>query len=308
MRPPNRDIREAAEQAEAAVPIRVAGVPEHFNMPWLLGLERGAFMRAGIEVKWRTVPEGTGAMCNLLRTGEVDIALLVTEGAVRDILNGNPSRIISSYVDSPLTWGVHVGAHTAITAPDQLKDVPYAISRHNSGSHVVAVNYAREHDRMLGEADLEVVNDLNGALARMAQPEPIAFLWEKFTTKPHVDNGTLRRVDEYRAQWPSFMIVATEAVLAAHPKEVARLLKVIHDQVAGLMAKKTAPEIIAQRYNMQLEDARAWFTGVRWNTGDQVQESTLRAVVDKLTAAGSVDLPVDERSLAGRLLWQSGTR
>lgn len=90
----------------------MAGVPEHFNMPWLLGLERRAFVRAGVEVRWRTVPEGTGAMCKLLREGEVDLAMLVTEGAVRDILNGNPSRIISSYVDSPLTWGVHVAAHT----------------------------------------------------------------------------------------------------------------------------------------------------------------------------------------------------
>lgn len=289
-------------------PIRVAGVPEHFNMPWLLGLERRAFVRAGVEVKWRTVPEGTGAMCKLLRAGEVDIAMLVTEGAVRDILNGSPCRIISSYVDSPLTWGVHVGVGSGVDSPDQLKGVPYAISRHNSGSHLAAVTYAREKGWELGEDALEVVNDLKGALSRLARPEPIAFLWEEFTTKPYVDSGVLRKVDEYRPSWPSFMIVATEAVLEAHPKEILRLLKVIRDQVAGLMSKKTAPDMVAQRYGMSPEDARTWFAGVRWNTGAPVAESELRAVVETLAGAGLPDLPACPDDLSRKLLWQAPGR
>ncbi|MBX2971938.1 MAG: ABC transporter substrate-binding protein [Flavobacteriales bacterium] len=308
MKAPDRHIREAAEQAGALVPLRVAGVPEHFNLPWLLGLERRAFVRAGVEVKWHTVPEGTGAMCKLLREGEVDIAMLVTEGAVRDILNGNPSRIIASYVDSPLTWGVHVGAGSGIASADGLKGVPYAISRPNSGSHLVALSYAHDKGWPVGERDLEVVNDLEGALERMAKPGPIAFLWEKFTTKPYVDSGALRRVDEYRASWPSFVIVATEAVLQAHPKEIGRLLKVIRDQAAGLMAKKTAPEIFAQRYDMKLEDAQEWFAGVRWNTGAPLEEATLAKVVSALTSAGFSDMPASGEGLVERLLWQVAVR
>ncbi|MGV3636135.1 MAG: ABC transporter substrate-binding protein [Flavobacteriales bacterium] len=301
-------IREAAEEASTLVPLRVAGVPEHFNMPWLLGLERRAFVRAGVEVKWRTVPEGTGAMCKLLREGEVDLALLVTEGAVRDILNGNPSRIISSYVDTPLTWGVHVAAHTAIMDPEELRAVPYAISRPNSGSHLVALTYARQRGWPVREADLEVVNDLKGALARLAQPGPIAFLWEKFTTKPFVDEGLLRRVDEYRASWPSFVIVATEAVLQAHPKEIGRLLKVIRDQVVGLMAKRTAPEVFAHRYKMPLADAQEWFADVRWNTGAPLSEATLQRIVSTLKDAGFPGLPAEGADLSAQLLWQPPAR
>ncbi|MBL7951993.1 MAG: ABC transporter substrate-binding protein [Flavobacteriales bacterium] len=284
--------------------IRVAGVPEHFNLPWHLGLERRAFVRAGIEVKWRTVPEGTGAMCKLLREGDVDVAMLVTEGAVRDILNGNPSRIISPYVDSALTWGVHVGAETGVDAAEELKGVPYAISRPNSGSHLAAISYARSKGWSVKESDLEVVNDLKGALVRLEKLEPIAFLWEKFTTKPHVDTGKLRRVDEYSSAWPSFMLVATEAILEAHPTEIARLLKVIRDQASGLMSKKTAPEIIAHRYGMSLEDAREWFAGVRWNTGAALDDRTLRTVVDTLAAAGFPNMPGSAEDLAAKLLWQ----
>jgi hypothetical protein len=47
-------------------------------------------------------PEGTGKMCQMLRSGETDIAVILTEGIVKDIVAGNPSRIVQVYVDSPL--------------------------------------------------------------------------------------------------------------------------------------------------------------------------------------------------------------
>mgnify|MGYP000862339208 CR=1 FL=1 len=290
--------------AQALTRIRVAGVPEHFNLPWHLGLERRAFVRAGIEVKWRTVPEGTGAMCQLLRTCEVDVAMLVTEGAVRDILHGNPSRIIAAYVDTPLTWGVHVGVGQSITGPEGLQGVGYAISKPNSGSHLAALAYTRNLGRAVQEQELEVVNDLNGALARLAKPRPVAFLWEKYTTQPQVDAGKLRRVDEHRSAWPAFMLVATETILAEHPKEVERLLKVIRDQASGLMSKKTAPDMVAHRYSMSLPDAQAWFDTVRWNVGAPVEPAMLQAVAGELAAAGAASSPTTGQDLANRLLWR----
>ncbi len=280
--------------------MRVAGVPEHFNLPWMLALERRAFVRAGIEVKWRTVPEGTGAMCKLLRAGEVDVAMLVTEGAVRDILNGNPSRILSPYVDSPLTWGVHVGAHTAIQEPAQLKDVPFAISRLNSGSHLAAMAYAQAHGWTPQESDLVVVNDLEGAVERLKGPDPIAFLWEKYTTKHLVDSGAFRRVDEYQAPWPSFVLVASEAILESNGTDVARLLRVIRDQAKGVMEKKSAPEMIAQRYRMSDEDARDWFSGVRWNLDGRMEDGMLERVATTLHEAGMLP-EVEAGSLVERL-------
>lgn len=273
-------------EERAPVRIRIAGVPEHFNLPWQLALERRAFVRAGIELQWRTVPEGTGAMCKLLRAGEMDLALMVTEGAVRDILHGNPSRIIGQYVDSPLTWGVHVGAQSPIKIPEDLKGVPYLISRPNSGSHLAAVTYGHSKGRTLAGTDLVVVNDLKGAVARLQEPAPAAFLWEKYTTKPLVDEGLLRRVDEFRTPWPAFMVVATEAILAEHGPAIQRLLKVIRDQAAGLMSKKAAPEMVAQRYRMLSEDAKAWFEGVRWNTDGRVDQVALHTVVESLRSGG----------------------
>lgn len=275
-------IAVAAEEQRELTTLRIAGVPEHFNLPWMLALERRAFVRAGVDLKWRTVPEGTGAMCELLRKGELDLAIMVTEGAVRDILNGNPAKIVAPFVDSPLTWGVHVGAVTDIQSAAQLNGVPYAISRPNSGSHLVAMTYAKAHGRDLQESDFVVVNDLKGARVRLQQPAPAAFLWEKYTTKPFVDAGELLQVDEYSNPWPAFVLVASNAAYAEHAEKVLRVLKVIRDQAAGLMQKKSAPEMIAQRYQLELDDARAWLTSMRWNSGKALEPEAIMQVVQAL--------------------------
>jgi sulfonate transport system substrate-binding protein len=278
--------------------LRIAGVPEPFNLPWQLALERRAFARAKIELKWRTIPQGTGAMCELLRKGEIDLAVMVTEGAVKDILSGNPSRIVSPFVDSPLTWGVHVGMHTALRTTDDLKGVPFAISRFNSGSHLMSLAYAKTHGWEPKEKDFIVVNDLAGAVARLQESAPTVFLWEKFITAAHVHSGALRRVDEYSPKWPCFVVVARNEVLEEHGETVERLLKVVRDQARGLMEKRSAPDMIAQRYGMILADAKEWFGGVRWSLGGAIDAAAFTAVVNALRGVGIMDLSQDARELA----------
>ena len=154
------------------LPIRLAGVPEPFNLPFMLGLERRAFVRAGLEVKWRTVPQGTGEMCRLLRGGEVDMAILVTEGAVRDIANGSPVRILGPLVDTPLTWGVHVGLWPGLIASDDLKGVPYAVSRLNSGSHLMAMVHARRNGWARARRYASALQ------VRPVSPFPLSLVWK----------------------------------------------------------------------------------------------------------------------------------
>ncbi|KAJ1467296.1 hypothetical protein T484DRAFT_1859277 [Baffinella frigidus] len=65
--------------------LRIAGVPEHFNTPWHIAKEKGLFAAAGVDVEWTDYPGGTGAMTKALNDNEVDVALLLTEGAAKDI-------------------------------------------------------------------------------------------------------------------------------------------------------------------------------------------------------------------------------
>lgn len=290
-----------SDGVQALTPLRITGVPEHFNLPWMLALERRAFVRAGIELKWRTVPQGTGAMCELLRAGDTDLAVLVTEGAVLDILRGGDHRIVGLFVETPLTWGVHVGAASEHTAPDQLRNDPFLISRPTSGSHLAALSYAQAQGWSLSDDQLIEVHDLAGAVARLQAEAPATFLWERYTTKPLVDAGKLRCLDTFRQEWPAFVIVARTAVLEEHAVLVDRLLKVIRDQAKGLMQKKAAPEMVAQRYGLSAADATAWFEQVRWNTGGALEEATFLPVVAALVASGALDKAPGAGELAARL-------
>nr|MBP7515117.1 hypothetical protein [Flavobacteriales bacterium] len=212
---------------------------------------------------------------------------------------------VSPFVDTPLTWGVHVGAHTALRSVDDLKGVPFAISRFNSGSHLMSLAYAKAHGWELTEKDFIMVNDLAGAVKRLQEPEPAVFLWEKFITASHVHSGTLRRVDEYRPSWPCFVVVARNEVLEEHGDAVQRLLKVVRDQARGLMEKKSAPEMVAQRYGMALEDAKEWFGGVRWNVDGKMVPDALATVHNALVRSGSVDRSDPRTAPAERLVWSA---
>lgn len=38
----------------------VGGVPEHFNSPWHLGIQKGIFAKHKVEIEFKEYPEGTG--------------------------------------------------------------------------------------------------------------------------------------------------------------------------------------------------------------------------------------------------------
>ena len=59
--------------------IKIAGVPEHFNLPWHLAIENSDFNANEINLEWTDIPEGTGKLCQMLRNGETDIAVILTE-------------------------------------------------------------------------------------------------------------------------------------------------------------------------------------------------------------------------------------
>ncbi len=51
----------------------------------------------------------------MLREGETDIAVILSEGIVKDIAAGNDASIVQVYVQSPLIWGIHVDANQIIS-------------------------------------------------------------------------------------------------------------------------------------------------------------------------------------------------
>src|SRR5690606_26303347 len=190
--------------------VKIIGVPEHFNFPWQLAIGEGAFEERGIDLRWMDIPEGTGKMCQMLNDGEADLAIILTEGIIKSITEGNPVKIVQEYVSSPLLWGIHVGAKSSYKVLSDLKNAKVAISRFGSGSHLMAFVNARNEGWDSDRLQFEVINNLDGAVKALTEGGADYFMWEHFMTKPLVDKGVFRRLGDCPTPWPSFVIVATD--------------------------------------------------------------------------------------------------
>jgi len=262
--------------------IRLGGVPEHFNLPIHLAIEDGSFASRGVHLEWTTFKGGTGQMTKALRTGEVDACILLTEGIIKDIIAGNPSQIISGYVNTPLTWGIHTGVENTLRYHSEIYNQQYGISRYGSGSHLMAIVDANTHDRKLEKEQFTVIKNLDGAISSLGQLQTDVFYWEKYTTKPYVDNGQLRRVGQFITPWPCFMIAATEEVLKRAPEAIIRMLRTIHDSCDRFMDSDDNIPLVAQRYDQKLKDAERWYHSTEWAIHGWVSDKMLRNVVHHL--------------------------
>lgn len=270
-------------KAKNGASIRCAGVPEHFCYPWRQVARSSEWSE---RITWQEFAGGTGAMCAALRNGEIDVAVLLTEGAVADIHNGNPSSIYSYFVDSPLNWGVHVDADSPIQTVDDIESPRFAISRFNSGSHLMAYLYCRHHTWTVSKEMFEVVNNLEGARAFMHASKDRLFLWEKFTTKPWVDNGTFRRIDEYIGPWSSFVVVVRNEILHEQPAGIKNLVAAVQSVASHIKAHPHGVDAIAGAYGLNIEDARIWFENVRWSRSTLIDFRDINRVANTLKEVG----------------------
>lgn len=247
------------------IKLRIGGVPEHFNLPWHLALEGRRFERNDIEVEWRDYPGGSGAMAKALRDGELDAALLLTEGAVAAVTDGVRLEIVSLYTDSPLVWGIHVPAASRFRAVEELEGARYAISRMGSGSHLMAFVHARTLGWSVERLELVTVGNLAGAVAAFAAGDADVFFWEKLMTKPLVDAGQFRRVGEFTAPWPAFVVCAPGGITADRRAALGRAIGIVLDAARELRQRPDAAQLIAERYGLRSSDVAEWLRTVRWS-------------------------------------------
>lgn len=265
--------------------LRVGGVPEHFNLPIHLAQEREMFQSRGLNMEWITYEGGTGQMNQALRNGEVDVCIMLTEGIVTDIVNGNPSKIISEYVTSPLTWGIHTSVNNPLNHYEDIFDKRFAISRWGSGSHLIPIVDANSKGKTLEKEQFVQIQNLDGALESLAKLESDVFYWEKFTTKPYVDSGQLKRIWEYAPPWPCFVIVATDEIIKRFPEGVIRMLRTIHDSCDLFMQDDNAIGMVSERYAQRLKDVERWYHSTEWAIHGWVSDKKLKSIIYHLRTA-----------------------
>lgn len=268
--------------------LRIGGVPEYFNLPILLALEKGKFIAEGIELEWYNVPEGTGKMVQSLADDSLDLVVALTEGMTKSIALGNPSKIIHAYVQSPLIWGIHTGAHVLANDIEELNGKTFAISRYGSGSHLMAILLAKNLGWDENNLKFEVVNNLDGARAALKTDKAQIFLWEKYTTKFLVDLGEFKRVGEYPTPWPCFVISATQAIIDREPKLIKTLIKIITEEALALTTNEQAVPLIADRYQLKTSDVEGFWPNTQWNLKPTLPEAAVRKVLDTFQSMGQI--------------------
>ncbi|MEE9409267.1 MAG: substrate-binding domain-containing protein [Polaribacter sp.] len=262
--------------------LKVGGVPEHFNYPWYLTLKNKEYTKENINLRWKDFYGGTGQMCKALRNGDVDIAIVLTEGIIKDIADGNPSKIVQTFVKTPLIWGIHVGAKSKFKKIKDLEHATIAISRFGSGSHLMAIVNAHNQGWNVKNLKFKVIGNLQGGIDALTNGEADYFMWEHFTTKPLVDNGIFRRVDDCPTPWPCFVIAVRNEVLENNFNEVKKVLDIINNQTANFKSIKNIDNTLSIRYEQQLEDIQKWLKITKWNDGKPITKNLITRIQNKM--------------------------
>ncbi|MCD2258956.1 substrate-binding domain-containing protein [Psychroserpens luteolus] len=281
--------------------IKIGGVPEHFNLAWYLTLKNGEYKEEGINLRWKDYFGGTGAMNKALREGEIDIAVILTEGIIKDIIDGNPSRIVQTFVQSPLIWGIHVANDSKYNTIDQLRGTKAAISRYGSGSHLMAYINAENNEWNLDEdMNFQVIKNLDGAVEGLTNGDADYFMWEKFTTKPIVDDGVFRRIGNCPTPWPCFVIAVREAFLDTNLEDVKTILNIINDTTQEFKQIPSIDKTIANRYDQKLEDVQEWLSLTEWSQ-NLIDENTINTIQDKLFNLDIIPKKIDYKQLVKQI-------
>ena len=262
--------------------VRIGGVPEHFNYAWYLALKQGHFKEHNIDVRWKDYFGGSGQMTKALRENEIDMAVILTEGIIKDITEGNPSKIVQIFVESPLIWGIHVAQDSTYKNLSELKGQKAAISRYGSGSHLMAyVNALKLKWNTASDLQFEVVKDLDGAVESLSRKEADYFMWEKFTTKPLVDEKIFRRLGDCPTPWPCFVIAVRDEFVLNEKETLQNILKTINAITSSFKEISQIDRIISERYQQKNEDVKAWLELTEWSQKN-IDPETVEAVQNQL--------------------------
>jgi len=277
--------------------IKIGGVPEHFNLPILMAIEKGEFQRHGLDLQWTYYPGGTGAMTKALADGELDLAILLTEGFVSAANNGLSARIVKVYIDSPLVWGIHSGATSPTQSIYDATKKKYAISRFGSGSHLMAMIHAEQRGEKIEDKDFVEINSLEGAIESLIKNETQVFYWEKMMTKKHLESGEVKLIGEFSAPWSSFLIVATEKSLAEKKEEIHKALALINTESADFKNSIYAPIELQKRFEMSNKDIISWMGSTIWNTNFTIRKKGLENAIEALSKINHQPLQLDIKRL-----------
>lgn len=264
---------------------KIGGVPEHFNFPWRQAIEEKSFETLDVTLHWSDMTGGTGQMIKGLETGTLDIAVLLTEGITKAILQGTKAKILDLYVNSPLQWGIHVPLNRTFQRLKDLSSPKIAISRHGSGSHLMSYVLAQQENWENKNMNFNVIGDVYGGIWALENKEADIFLWEKYTTQPFVDKGSCERIGQVNTPWPCFVIACRADLLNENRSLLHNIISLVKQQAERIKHHPNAVESIAWRYHLATSEVEKWLQETSWNVEQSEMGQKLDIVIEFLLKA-----------------------
>lgn len=261
---------------------RIGGVPEHFNLPWRLAIEEGRIADMDVEMHWSDMAGGTGQMIKGLHAGTLDIAVLLTEGITKAILEGLDCKILNVYVTTPLRWGIHVPFNSEMKRPEDIKAQTFAISREGSGSHLMAYVNSLQRGWNTNELVFNIVGDIYGGLWALENNEAGVFLWEKYTTHPFVEQNKCKCIGEVVTPWPCFVVAVRNEVIEKHEELLSKVFNIVSQTAKEIKENEKSADNIAWRYSLDPQQAKSWLSETNWNYTSENPIEGYEVVVDYL--------------------------
>lgn len=266
--------------------LRITGVPEHFNLPWKKVIATQPFSSRGINLEWIEESRGSGQMNKAIRNDETEIALVLTESFLQDFENGSPSKMIGFHVLSPLIWGIHLHGKNSIKSLSEVKNPSFLISRMGSGSQLMSYVLAKREKWNQENLEFTVVGNLPGALEEMAVEKLQLFLWEKYTTKPWVDSGELKRIGEVPSPWPCFVMVASDRAVESFGELILELRDLVYQESEKLQNSISTASEISTQYNLNIEDVEQWIAQTKWAVNGKISSPQLQKAMKEMVDLG----------------------
>jgi DNA-binding transcriptional LysR family regulator len=271
--------------------LRITGVPEHFNYPLRLLERQQPLLKAGIELVWKEESRGSGQLLQDLKSGDTDLALLLTESFLKDCASGGQNKMLGYHVLSPLIWGIHESPRLPHSLAENSKK-NFFVSRMGSGSHLMAQVLAAREGWPMDSLTFQIIDNLDGAIAAYARGEDGYFLWEKYTTSPAVAQGSLVRTGELPSPWPCFVWVASPQALESWGENLLLVRNEVYEISKALVKQPDIVERLAQEYQLSSALVNEWLAQTSWCTEATLPPGSLVEVIEQVRSLGIIELPL----------------
>lgn len=260
---------------------RIVGVPEHFNFPFRILNQNQPFEKEGLHIDWREESRGSGQMAMDLKNGDADMAIMLTESFLKEYESNPQVKMAGFYVNTPLTWGVHVNPTHQAKSVDEIQSRHFLVSRMGSGSHLMAMVLADAKGWEKNSLTFELAGNLEGAKKAFESGSPGMFLWEKYTTAPEVTIGSMKRIGEIPSPWPCFVIVVPDRSIQEFDSWIGKIRNEVYSISHKLNSDSDLPFMLSESYKLNLQDVKAWIKQTAWTTKGGVSKMALKNILDE---------------------------